>query len=78
MTTVKEARGEVRGWINNPLRSKWVKAKTMEAADAYGAARELKGHVEACEAVPPDGVPVYHCGDGWLCDVGREIKELGR
>ena len=55
-----------------------AKKDMVAAIRAYGAARELKGHVAACEAVPPDGVPVFHCGAGWLCDDAREIEELGR
>ena len=49
------------------------------AADAYGAARELKGHVDACGAYQPvhpnapESGPA--CGDGWLCDGGKAIEE---
>ena len=53
--------------------------RVMEAADAYGAARELKGHVDTCGAYQPvhpnapESGPA--CGDGWICDKGKEIEE---
>ena len=55
------------------------------AVHAYGAARELKGHVEACRnfiygasvagyaSSQPMSEKVY-CGDGWLCDTAKEIE----
>ena len=50
----------------------------LAAADVYGDARELKGHVEACEAVggvfPKDNKAWRHCGDKWHCD-RAPIKE---
>ena len=50
------------------------------AVRAYGAARELKGHVGACVmkewfAPGPDSGAWHDCGDGWLCDKGKEIEE---
>ena len=52
--------------------------RIMAAADAYGDARELKGHVETCEAVggvfPKDNKAWRHCGDGWHCE-DAPIKE---
>ena len=36
----------------------------------------MAAHVDACEVVPPDGVPVFHCGDGWLCDTAKRIEDL--
>ena len=51
----------------------------MRAADAYGAARELKGHVGACQTrdcTPGYGAPSHACGDDWLCDKAREIEAL--
>ena len=50
----------------------------MTKADAYGAARELKGHVDACTAATgfPDLDKVRSCGlGGWLCDKAKEIEE---
>ena len=41
---IEETRETVRGWIDNPIQNKWVKAKTMEAADAYA----LAAHVDTC------------------------------
>ena len=70
--SIEETREIVRALVDDPHTSV---DDVMIAADAYGAARELKGHVDACEAVPPAGVPVFHCGAGWLCDVGKEIEE---
>ena len=35
----------------------------MAAADAYGDARELKGHVAACQ----DCARTERLGDGWYC-----------
>ena len=60
-----------------------ARTSIMEAADAYGAARELKGHVDACHDAAGRvsitgkglGAKFRECGDGWLCDVGREIEE---
>ncbi len=63
--------------------------KFAAALDAYGAARELKGHVDACKNfIYKNAVTQYassqafsekrYCGDGWLCDDAREIEELGR
>ena len=52
----------------------------MNAVDAYGAARELKGHVGACNKwrYPATADHALYCGDGWLCDKAKEIEELGR
>ncbi len=80
MTTNEEARAALRGWIDNPHRSKWVKAKTMGAADAYA----LTAHVDACERYEWNDEQAYNvkrgaapkCGDGWLCPQAKEIKEL--
>ena len=53
--------------------------QVMKLADAYGDARELKGHVETCgklEARPTEGGGdgrYHHCGDGWLCAVAEEL-----
>ena len=52
-------------------------SEVMEAADAYGAARELKGHVDACKATNSEKAL---CGTAWrgmvwYCDVAREIEE---
>ena len=53
------------------------------AVRAYGAARELKGHVDACGHYQPlhqtPGLVGMgkRCGDGWLCDDAGEIEELG-
>ena len=55
----------------------------MTKADTYGAARELKGHVDAClrrELISKDNL-IRHgksCGDDWYCDVAKELAELGR
>ena len=56
------------------------------AADAYGAARELRGHVDACHDAAGRvsitgkglGAKFRECGDGWLCAKAREIEELGK
>ena len=52
--------------------------KVMVAADAYGDARELKGHVKACQRVGPRKLVAQEtppaCGDGWHCDKAP-IKE---
>ena len=53
------------------------------AADAYGDARELRGHVGACEKVINYGVknetlssPGHtRCGDGWYCP-DAPVKEV--
>ena len=48
----------------------------MEAADAYGDARELKGHVDACGAATDTGftgIGAKWCGDGYLCDKAKEL-----
>lgn len=50
-------------------------ARIMRLGRAYGDARELKGHVDACgkyKLVKKPGL-VYHdyktpCGHGWYCD----------
>ena len=49
-----------------------------KAADVYGAARELKGHVDACRerhyrdvAGPAAG----WCGGDWLCEKAKETEE---
>ena len=57
-----------------------ARTSIMEAADVYGDARELKGHVDACQETSGNGYdgPWHDCGDGWLCDVGKEIEELGK
>ena len=52
--------------------------RIMAAADAYGDARELKGHVKACQRVGPRKLVAQEtppaCGDGWHCDKAP-IKE---
>ena len=76
MTTIKEAREIVRALVDDPHTAV---DDVMIAVDAYGAARELKGHVEACQTrdcTPGYGAPSHACGDGWLCDDAREIEEL--
>ena len=53
-----------------------AKEDMIVAIRAYGAARELKGHVAACGRVCSelDRLDAL-CGEGWYCDVGREIEE---
>lgn len=41
----------------------------MDAADAYGDARELRGHVQACKKLVDTGDGNSYCGeDGVYCD----------
>ena len=53
----------------------------LAAADAYGDARELKGHVEACqESSAPhygggDYLRQHKCGEDWLCKRGKELSD---
>ena len=57
----------------------------MELADAYGAARELKGHGAECrrktgERSDTDSTihtnrALLYCGDGWYCKRALTIKE---
>ena len=61
----------------------WHEEKIMAAADAYGAARELKGHVGACRTgqrvtdSEPGGITMSAggCGD---CNKAEEIRKLGK
>ena len=46
-------------------------------ADTHGASRQLKGHVEACAAVPPDAEPGSQCGGGAASGGGRTRGEGG-
>ncbi len=55
--------------------------RSLDAARAYGDARELKGHVEVCGKAVNFGVrnetlssPGHtRCGqDGWLCDKAKK------
>ena len=57
----------------------WSQVEIESAVRAYGAARELKGHVDACGRVCSelDRLDAL-CGDGWLCEDAREIEELGK
>ena len=55
--------------------SSGAREQMKAAIRAYGAARELKGHVDACSMTTPWGEALKHCGDDWLCDVAREIEE---
>ncbi len=64
-----------------------ARTSIMEAADAYGDARELKGHVDACGKRGPRiraggylvaTIPSPKCGDGWLCPQAKEIEEPGK
>ena len=65
MTVEREA-------LERAVTSWWSAGTIMGLADAWGDARELKGHVKACEAVggvfPKDNKAWQHCGDGWYCD----------
>ncbi len=85
--TVEEARGEL-GLVTNIAAIKRMMITDLDAAqklmdgriDAYGDARELKGHVRVCgryaasgeHGAPPALGP--KCGDGWYCD---QAKKLG-
>ena len=60
-----------------------AKEDMIAAIRAYGAARELKGHVDACESTEGDRMVdgkyhIVHCGAGWYCGDAREIEELGK
>ncbi len=80
MTTIEEAREALEQdireayieMLNERKLEVWL-ADSMELADAYGAARELKGHVDACGVQGP-----RRCGDGWYCEGAGEIEKLGR
>ena len=51
-----------------------ARTSIMEAADAYA----LAAHVDACGRVCSelDRIDAL-CGEGWYCEDGREIEELG-
>ena len=52
--------------------------KFMAAADAYGDARELKGHVEACGKRHGESFVVPDCGtEGWYCDRAPTPEQPG-
>ena len=65
-----------------PLNAPALRPNSEDAVRAYGAARELKGHVAACRerrysrSLPAPGV-WRNCGDDRYCDVAKEIQELG-
>ena len=66
--TVEEAREKLCGVVG--AADEWL-------VDAYGDARELKGHVEACrrrKIVGRTDSLSPNCGDGWYCDQAP-IKE---
>ena len=54
--------------------------RVLEAADAYAQARALAAHVDACEKYGGGafGKSAVDCGDGWYCEVAKEIEQLGR
>ena len=81
MTKVEEARRELWEWIADSSNGE----KVIQLADAYGATRALAAHVEACiercdDRASRDAGFQFHtdCGDGWYCEKGKEIEELGR
>ncbi len=109
MSKIEEAREALEALLRSLT---GTQAEVMEAADAYGDARDLKGHVNVCKersvswcrkheafrgttemrwhddrcrspdcrnSRECDFVGGYQaCGDGWYCDDGREIEELGK
>ncbi len=96
LSIVEEARGEL-GLVTNIAAIKRTMITDLDAAqklmderiDAYGDARELKGHVRACgESWPHVSNPAYNrlqaegkqtpCGtENWYCDKAKAIKQLG-
>ena len=75
--SIEEAREALDKLTWNATCDEDEQAVLLEAADAYGAARELKGHVDACGATNSEKAP---CGTAWrgmvwLCDVAKEIEE---
>ena len=63
MTTIEETREIVRALVDDPHTSV---DDVMIAADAYGAAQELKGHGDVCDKWTLGGTPKRRqdCGDG--------------
>ena len=47
------------------------------AADVLGAARELRGHLRACERTGWNETDPqeHYCGDNYLCDVAKKLEE---
>ncbi len=81
MDKVEEARAALEALLQSLV---GTQAEVMEAADAYGAARGLKAHVDACrewKAIEPGLEPErvtatrpsgLKCGDGWYCDEAKK------
>ena len=70
MTDEREALERI---VNNVLPRKHT--GIMAAADAYGDARELKGHVKTCGKRHGESFVVPDCGtEGWYCE-DAPIKE---
>ncbi len=66
---------EAREALEKRLPSKIVQ-RIMEFAYAYGAARELKGHVEACHYEEFVDEEWQECGqEGALCERGKQLEE---
>ena len=69
---------EVLEWSEPTHPENAQEAVEKKAVMAYGDARELKGHVDACGAYQPvhpnapESGPA--CGDGWLCDAAKGIE----
>lgn len=84
---VEEAREALKaairvGLVGTELQIESKTFALISCADAYGDARELKGHVEACGKANQGGNPAdgpEYCGhDGWLCEQAQAIEQLGK
>ena len=50
----------------------------LEKIDAYGDARELRGHVEACGKTFDERPGAFRCGFGWYCDTAPTPERIER
>ena len=76
MTTIEEAREALEKLAWTATYDEDEQAVLMEAADAYA----LTAHVDGCAFEEFDSTGEWReCGqEGWLCDVGKRIEELGK
>ena len=69
---IKEAREKLKALARSIVATE---AEVMTAADVYGDARELEGHVEACGWRTGDPETGYSkCGEGVYCDEGKRLQ----
>ena len=71
---VEDARQKLERIVNNVLLRKHT--GIMVAADAYGDARELRGHLGKCRAIEEIRGRTVVCGtNGWYCP-DAPVKEV--